>query len=143
MSRIDDVINVAGHRLSTGAIEEILASHACVAECAVFGVKDDLKGELPLGMVVLKADADCAEKELRDELVALVREKLGPVAAFKVVTSVKRLPKTRSGKVLRGTMKCIADGKQWTMPATVDDPANLEEITRSLERLGYPKAKRP
>lgn len=139
MSRIDDVINVAGHRLSTGAIEEILASHADVAECAVFGVKDDLKGELPLGMVVLKAGADYDEKKLRDELVTLVREKLGPVAAFKLVAAVRRLPKTRSGKILRGTMKCIADGKQWTMPATIDDSANLDEITQSLAGLGYPK----
>ena len=143
MSRIDDVINVAGHRLSTGAIEEILASHADVAECAVFGVKDDLKGELPLGLVVLKAGADYGEKKLRDELVTLVREKLGPVAAFKLVTAVRRLPKTRSGKILRGTMKCIADGKQWTMPATVDDPAILEEITQSLAGLGYPKVTKP
>ena len=139
MSRIDDVINVAGHRLSTGSMEEILASQADVAECAVFGVEDDLKGELPLGMVVLKAGADRDEKELRRELVALVREKLGPVGAFKLVTTVKRLPKTRSGKILRGTMKSIADGKPWTMPATIDDPAVLDEITESLTGLGYPK----
>ena len=121
MSRTDDVINVAGHRLSTGAIEEVLASHADVAECAVFGVEDGLKGELPLGMVVLNAGADCDAEKLRSELVALVREKIGAVVAFKLVTEVKRLPKTRSGKILRGTMKAIADGKPWKMPATIDD----------------------
>ncbi len=140
MSRIDDVINVAGHRLSTGAIEEVLASHTDVAECAVFGVKDNLKGELPLGMVVLKDGADCEEKKLRDELVTHVREKLGPVAAFKIVTTVKRLPKTRSGKILRGTMKAIADGTKWNKPATIDDPTVLDEITSSLAELGYPTA---
>ncbi len=140
MSRIDDVINVAGHRLSTGAMEEVLASHPDVAECAVFGVEDSFKGELPLGMVVLKAGVDRPEEELRKELVALVREKIGPVAAFKLVTVVKRLPKTRSGKILRGTMKKIADGKEWKMPATIDDPAILDEIGTSLQGLGYPKA---
>jgi propionyl-CoA synthetase len=143
MSRIDDVINVAGHRLSTGAIEEVLASQAEVAECAVFGVEDDLKGELPLGMVVLKAGTNRNEEELSRELVALVREEIGPVAAFKLVTVVKRLPKTRSGKMLRGTMKRIADGKQWKMPATIDDPAILDEITRSLAGLGYPRPAGP
>ena len=143
MSRIDDVINVAGHRLSTGAMEEILASHADVAECAVFGVEDDLKGELPLGMVVLKAGSDRDDEELRSELVALVREKIGPVAAFKLVTMVKRLPKTRSGKILRGTMKSIADGREWKMPATIDDPEILDEITQSLAGLGYPNATNP
>jgi len=130
---------VAGHRLSTGALEEVLASHADVAECAVFGVEDDLKGELPLGMVVLKAGADRDEEELRRELTALVREKIGPVAAFKLVTVVTRLPKTRSGRILRRTMKSIADGKQWKMPATIEDPAVLDDITRSLARLGYPR----
>ncbi len=143
MSRTDDVINTAGHRLSTGAMEEILASHADVAECAVFGVDDDLKGELPLGMVVLKAGSDRSDEELRSELVALVREKIGPVAAFKLVTMVKRLPKTRSGKILRGTMKSIADGKQWKVPATIDDPEILDEITQSLAGLGYPIATKP
>ena len=139
MSRIDDIINVAGHRLSTGAVEEVLASHADVAECAVFGVEDALKGELPLGMVVLKAGVDRDETELRGELTALVREKIGPVAAFKLVTVVRRLPKTRSGKILRRTMKSVADGKQWKMPATIDEPAILGEITESLARLGYPR----
>jgi len=143
MSRIDDVINVAGHRLSTGAMEEILASHADVAECAVFGVQDELKGELPLGLVVLKASADRDEEQLRSELVARVREKIGPVAAFKLVTVVKRLPKTRSGKILRGVMKSIADGKQWKMPATIDDSDILDEITQSLVELGYPRATEP
>ncbi len=139
MSRIDDVINVAGHRLSTGAMEEVLASHPDVAECAVFGVEDSFKGELPLGMVVLKAGADRSEEELRRELVALVREKIGPVAAFKLVTTVQRLPKTRSGKILRGTMKKIADGKEFKVPATIDDPLILDEVTESLHDLGYPK----
>ena len=140
MSRIDDVINVAGHRLSTGAMEEVLASHPAVAECAVFGVADQLKGELPLGMVVLKAGSELEEEALRKELVTLVRQKIGPVAAFKLVMTVKRLPKTRSGKILRGTMKKIADGQEYKMPATIDDPAILDEITESLTGLGYPKA---
>jgi propionyl-CoA synthetase len=140
MSRIDDVINVAGHRLSTGAMEEVLAAHDAVAECAVFGVADQLKGELPLGMVVLKAGVDIEEEQLRKELVGLVREKIGPVAAFKLVTRVQRLPKTRSGKILRGTMKKIADGAEWKMPATIDDPAILDEIGDSLKDMGYPKA---
>ncbi len=140
MSRIDDVINVAGHRLSTGAMEEVLASHDAVAECAVFGVADQLKGELPLGMVVLKAGSEVEEETLRKELVTLVRQKIGPVAAFKLVTTVKRLPKTRSGKILRGTMKKIADGQEYKVPATIDDPAILDEIGESLTGLGYPKA---
>jgi len=140
MSRIDDVINVAGHRLSTGAMEEVLASHPAVAECAVFGVADQLKGELPLGMVVLKAGADMEDETMSKELIQLVRQKIGPVAAFKLVTVVKRLPKTRSGKILRGTMKKIADGQEYKAPATIDDPAILDEITESLSGLGYPKA---
>ena len=140
MSRIDDVINVAGHRLSTGAMEEVLAGHPAVAECAVFGVADDLKGELPLGLVVLKAGADLAEEQIRAELVASVRHEIGPVAAFRLVTVVQRLPKTRSGKILRGTMKSIADGKPYKMPATIDDPAILAEIEAALQRLGYARA---
>ncbi len=140
MSRIDDVINVAGHRLSTGGMEEVLASHPDVAECAVFGVEDSFKGELPLGMVVLKAGVEREEADLQKELVGLVREKIGPVAAFKLVTVVQRLPKTRSGKILRGTMKKIADGKEFKVPATIDDPAILEEVTDSLKGLGYPKS---
>jgi propionyl-CoA synthetase len=137
MSRIDDVINVAGHRLSTGAMEEVLAGHPDVAECAVFGVSDQLKGELPLGLVVLKAGAARPEVEIRQELVARVRGAIGPVAAFKLVAVVERLPKTRSGKVLRGTMKSIADGKQYKVPATIDDPAILTEVEATLQRLGY------
>ncbi len=137
MSRIDDVINVAGHRLSTGAMEEVLAAHPDVAECAVFGVADELKGELPLGLVVLKAGVDRPEAELQWELIQRVREEIGPVAAFKLVAAVARLPKTRSGKILRGTMKSIADGRQHKVPATIDDPAILAEIEAALQRLGY------
>lgn len=139
MSRIDDIINVAGHRLSTGAMEEVLASHPDVAECAVFGVKDQLKGELPMGMVVLKAGVTRSKEEIVPELVRLVREKIGPVAAFKLATVVKRLPKTRSGKILRGTIKKIADGEIYKMPATIDDPTILEEIREDLTGLGYAK----
>ncbi|MCL6606744.1 MAG: propionyl-CoA synthetase [Geminicoccaceae bacterium] len=139
MSRIDDVINVAGHRLSTGAMEEVLASHPAVAECAVIGVADELKGELPLGLVVLKAGVDRPHADIERELVQKVRDEIGPVAAFKLVTVVKRLPKTRSGKILRGTMKKIADGQPWTMPATIDDPAILDEIAQALAKLGYPR----
>ena len=138
MSRTDDIINVAGHRLSTGGMEEVLASHPDVAECAVIGVADDLKGEVPLGTVVLKAGVNRPEEEIIKELVQLVRDKIGPVASFKVATVVSRLPKTRSGKVLRGTMKKIADGAEYKMPATIDDPAILDEITDSFVRLGYP-----
>ena len=139
MSRTDDVINVAGHRLSTGAIEEVLAGHPDVAECAVMGVADSLKGELPLGCLVLNAGVSRAEKEIVGEAVQLVREKIGPVAAFKLAVVVKRLPKTRSGKILRGTMKKIADNDQWKMPATIDDPKILDEITQALQTLGYAK----
>ncbi len=137
MSRIDDIINVAGHRLSTGGMEEVLAAHPNVAECAVIGVADQLKGELPLGLVVLKAGVDRDPDTIRKELVALVREKIGPVAAFKLVAIVDRLPKTRSGKILRGTMKAIADGAEYKMPATIDDPAILGEIEQALQGIGY------
>ncbi len=139
MSRTDDVINVAGHRLSTGGIEEVIAAHADVAECAVFGVEDELKGELPLGLVILNVGTERSDEELRSELIALVREKIGAVVAFKLVAVVQRLPKTRSGKILRGTMKAIADGKPWKTPATIDDPTVLDEIAQSLTQLGYPK----
>jgi propionyl-CoA synthetase len=132
MSRTDDVINVAGHRLSTGAIEEVLASHPDVAECAVIGVRDELKGQLPLGLVVLKSGAARDPDELCAELVARVRERIGPVAAFKRAFVVERLPKTRSGKVLRGTMRRIADGEPWRTPPTIDDPASLDEIRAVL-----------
>ncbi|MEO1089044.1 MAG: propionyl-CoA synthetase [Pseudomonadota bacterium] len=137
MSRIDDIINVAGHRLSTGQMEEVLASHPDVAECAVIGVADDLKGELPLGLVVLKSGVAKAEDDVRGELVQRVRDEIGPVAAFKLVAVVGRLPKTRSGKILRGTMKKIADQQEYKMPATIDDPTILEEIDEALKPLGY------
>jgi len=139
MSRIDDIINVAGHRLSTGAMEEVLASHRDVAECAVIGVADQLKGELPLGLVVLKAGVNRPQAEIAKELVNLVRDQIGPVAAFKLVAVVDRLPKTRSGKILRGTMKKIADGEEYKMPATIDDPAILGEIQAVLQTIGYAK----
>jgi len=138
MSRTDDIINVAGHRLSTGAMEEVLASHPDVAECAVIGVADELKGEVPLGTVVLKAGVDRPDNEIVSELIQMVRKQIGPVASFKVATVVKRLPKTRSGKILRGTMKRIADGVEYRMPATIDDPVILDEITDALGELGYP-----
>ena len=140
MGRIDDVINVAGHRLSTGAMEEVLAAHPAVAECAVLGVADALKGQLPLGLVVVKAGVETTERELVPELVGLVREKIGPVADFKQALLVKRLPKTRSGKILRGTVRSMADGTPYKAPATIDDPAILDEIQEDLGRLGYPKA---
>jgi propionyl-CoA synthetase len=139
MSRVDDIINVAGHRLSTGAMEEVLASHPDVAECAVVGVADEIKGEVPVGFVVTKAGVARAEAEIVRELVDKVRQTIGPVAAFKSATVVKRLPKTRSGKILRGTMKKIAEGAEYELPATIDDPAILSEITESLKSLGYPR----
>lgn len=132
MSRIDDIINVAGHRLSTGAMEEVLASHPDVAECAVIGIADEMKGQLPLGFVVLNAGADRDPTQVEAELVTMVRDQIGPVAAFKKAVVVGRLPKTRSGKILRSTMRKIADGEQWTMPATIDDPAILDEIGSAL-----------
>ena len=137
MARTDDVINVAGHRLSTGGMEEVLAGHPDVAECAVIGVADQLKGQLPLGFVCLNADCTRDQGEIKSELVARVREKIGPVAAFKLVTVVDRLPKTRSGKILRATMVKIADNEPYKMPATIDDPAILDEIKESLQTLGY------
>ncbi|HZR88580.1 MAG TPA: propionyl-CoA synthetase [Bradyrhizobium sp.] len=133
MGRTDDIINVAGHRLSTGGMEEILASHPDVAECAVLGVKDAIKGEVPCGFLVLKAGVTRAPNEIEKEIVALVRDKLGPVAAFKLAITVGRLPKTRSGKILRGTMKKIADGETWSMPATIEDPKVLDEIGAALK----------
>jgi propionyl-CoA synthetase len=136
MGRTDDIINVAGHRLSTGGMEEVLASHADVAECAVIGIKDSMKGEVPCGFVVLKSGVTRAPNEIEKDLIALVRDRIGPVAAFKIAITVARLPKTRSGKILRGTMKKIADGDQWTMPATIDDPAILDEIGGALKKHG-------
>jgi len=143
MSRIDDIINVAGHRLSTGGMEEVLASHPDVAECAVIGVADRLKGQVPVGFVVLKQGAQRPEADIVTELVALVRDRIGPVAAFKQATVVARLPKTRSGKILRGTMRQIADGEEWRLPATIDDPATLDEIGRALQSLGFPEIPAP
>ena len=133
MSRTDDIINVAGHRLSTGAIEEVLAEHKNVAECAVIGIADKLKGQLPIGLIALKAGVDRDNNEITKECVALVREKVGPVAAFKLAIVVKRLPKTRSGKVLRGTVRKIADGETYKVPPTIDDPAILDEIKKDLK----------
>ncbi|MFN2545938.1 MAG: propionyl-CoA synthetase [Myxococcales bacterium] len=139
MGRIDDVINVAGHRLSTGQMEEVLASHEDVAECAVVGVNDSLKGEVPVGFVVLKAGVSRPEAELCKELVDLVRDRIGPVAFFKTAAVVAKLPKTRSGKILRGTIRKIADGLQWTMPPTIEDAGALDEMGKVLTRLGYPQ----
>ncbi|MCP5088797.1 MAG: propionyl-CoA synthetase [Rhodobacteraceae bacterium] len=140
MARTDDVINVAGHRLSTGAMEEVLASHPDVAECAVIGVADSLKGQAPLGFLCLNAGTEKPNNVIEKECVTLLREKIGPVAAFKIACVVDRLPKTRSGKILRGTMVSIADGKPYKMPATIDDPVILTEITAALAGLGYPNA---
>jgi propionyl-CoA synthetase len=139
MSRVDDIINVAGHRLSTGGMEEVLAGHPDVAECAVVGVTDEIKGEVPVGFVVTKAGVVRDEAEIVRELVEKVREQIGPVAAFKTALVVQRLPKTRSGKILRGTIKKIADGQEAPVPATIDDPAVLDEITAALGTKGYPK----
>jgi propionyl-CoA synthetase len=136
MGRTDDIINVAGHRLSTGGMEEVLASHQDVAECAVLGIADDLKGEVPAGFVVLKAGVNRPGEEIEKEIVALVREKIGPVAAFRLVFIVPRLPKTRSGKILRGTIKKMADKEPWTMPATIEDPKALDEIGEALKTKG-------
>ncbi|MGY6410595.1 MAG: propionyl-CoA synthetase [Alkalilacustris sp.] len=137
MARTDDVINVAGHRLSTGAMEEVLASHPDVGECAVIGIADDLKGQLPFGFLCLNKGVDRPEEDVVKECVALVRDRIGPVAAFRHAAVVDRLPKTRSGKILRATMAAIADGREWKMPATIDDPAILDEIGTTLERLGF------
>ena len=139
MSRVDDIINVAGHRLSTGAMEEVLAYHPDVAECAVVGVADAIKGEIPIGFVVTKAGVTRGAAEIVPELVERVRDSIGPVAAFKTAALVPRLPKTRSGKILRGTVKKIAEGQPYKVPATIDDPTILDEITNVLAGLGYPK----
>ncbi|HXP05240.1 MAG TPA: propionyl-CoA synthetase [Stellaceae bacterium] len=141
MTRTDDIINVAAHRLSTGEMEEVLAAHPDVAECAVMGVADALKGQVPLGLLVLKSGVARAPEEIEAEAVALVREKIGPIASFKAALVVERLPKTRSGKILRGTMRAIADGEDYRMSATIDDPAILGEIAESLKRAGYAKTR--
>jgi propionyl-CoA synthetase len=132
MGRTDDIINVAGHRLSTGQMEEVLASHQAVAECAVVGAKDALKGQIPIGLVVLKAGVDRPEADIAAELIGLVRDRIGPVAAFREVRVVPRLPKTRSGKILRGTIRRIADGETPAVPPTIEDPAALDEVARTL-----------
>ncbi len=137
MGRVDDVINVAGHRLSTGAMEEILARHPDVAECAVLGAADNLKGQVPIGFVVLKAGTDKDTESIGQELVAAVRSDVGPIACFKTVIFVNRLPKTRSGKILRGTMRKIADGQDFRVPSTIDDPAALDEISKALQQSGW------
>ena len=142
MTRTDDIINVAGHRLSTGGIEEVLAAHPDVAECAVIGIADALKGQVPLGLLVLKAGAARSAAEIERDAVALVRERVGPVASFRTALVVAGLPKTRSGKILRGTMRKIADGEPYPMPATIDDPAVLDAISAALSSAGF-SAKRP
>ncbi|WP_428426770.1 propionyl-CoA synthetase [Pararhizobium sp.] len=136
MSRTDDIINVAGHRLSTGAMEEICASHADVAECAVIGIADPIKGQVPAGFLVINANVSRETADIEREVIGLVRQRIGPVAAFKMAICVKRLPKTRSGKILRGTMQKIADREEWKMPATIDDPAVLDEIAAVLQARG-------
>ena len=138
MARTDDIINVAGHRLSTGGMEEVCASHPDVAECAVIGIADAVKGQVPAGFLVLKSGVSRESSLVEQEVMGLVRERIGPVAAFKTAICVKRLPKTRSGKILRGTMQKIADGEAWKMPATIDDPAILDEIAAALagRRIG-------
>ena len=137
MARTDDVINVAGHRLSTGAMEEALSNHSDVAECAVIGVSDQLKGQVPLGFLCLTNGVNRPHKEIVDECIQLVRDQIGPVASFKLATVVARLPKTRSGKILRATMVKIADNQEFKMPATIDDPTILDEIKEALVALGY------
>ncbi|NNE37189.1 MAG: AMP-binding protein, partial [Gammaproteobacteria bacterium] len=137
MARTDDAINVAGHRLTTGAIEEIIAGHTDVAECAVVGVADEIKGQVPIGFLVLYAGVDRDADDITKEVVQKVRDEIGPVVAFKTALVVSQLPKTRSGKVLRGTIRKIADGEPWKMPATIDNPAILDEITDTLKNVGY------
>ena len=134
MARTDDIINVAGHRLSTGAMEEIIGKHPDVAECAVIGIADQLKGQLPAGFLILNSDAEGTAEDIEKAVIKMVRDEIGPVAAFKIAMTVPRLPKTRSGKILRGTMQKIADGDQWNMPATIDDPAILDEIEGVLKQ---------
>ncbi|WP_434952432.1 propionyl-CoA synthetase [Shewanella sp. HL-SH4] len=140
MSRIDDIINVAGHRLSTGRFEEVLCQHPAVAEAAVIGVQDKLKGQVPLGMVVLKNGVNLTDDELHRQLLALVRHEIGPVASFRLVSAVPKLPKTRSGKILRATMRKIADNQEYTVPATIEDPQTLDIVRNTLTRMGYANA---
>jgi propionyl-CoA synthetase len=140
MGRVDDVINVAGHRLSTGEMEELLAGHAAVAECAVVGIADDLRGQVPVGLVVRKDGATLDDASLERELVALIRDKIGAVAVFRQAVVVKRLPKTRSGKILRKTIRNIADGEHYAIPSTIEDPVVLTEIHDGLKERGIGKA---
>jgi len=142
MGRIDDIINVAGHRLSTGAMEEVLASHPDVAECAVVGVADDLKGEVPIGLAVLKLGVTRDSGKIVADLVQLVRERIGAVASFKKAVVVRCLPKTRSGKILRSTIKKIAEGSDFSVPATIDDASALNGIAAELQSIGYPQRPR-
>jgi propionyl-CoA synthetase len=142
MARTDDVINVAGHRLSTGGMEEVLSKHPDVAECAVVGVADSFKGQLPVGFLVLKSGVTKPNEEIVKEVVQMVRQQIGAVAAFKTATVVERLPKTRSGKILRGTMQKIADNEEYKVPATIDDPVIIDEITEALEGIGYAKSRK-
>jgi len=139
MGRMDDVINIAGHRLSTGAMEEVIATHQDVAECAVIGTNDQLKGQKPVGLIVLKAGVQRNGEDIKKELIQMVRDQIGPIACYKETAVVKRLPKTRSGKILRGTMRAIAAGKEYRTPSTIDDPVILDEITQDLKNLGYPE----
>ena len=140
MSRTDDIINVAGHRLSTGAIEEVLAAHPDVAECAVVGVADSLKGQLPVGLMVLKAGADTSPDDVVAEVISMVRQRIGPVAVFKKAVVIGSLPKTRSGKILRGTMRKIADCEEYRVPATIEDPLVLDEVREAMLSIGYANA---
>ena len=142
MARTDDIINVAGHRLSTGGMEEVLSDHQDVAECAVVGVEDSLKGQVPVGFLVLKAGVKRTEDEIIKEVVQMVRDRIGPVASFKKAMVVKRLPKTRSGKILRGTIQKIADNQPYKTPATIDDPATLGEMEEALVGIGYAKGRK-
>ena len=140
MSRVDDIINVAGHRLSTGAMEEVLSGHPDIAECAVVGVADDIKGEVPAGLRRHQGRGEPRDGDIVKELIDRIRQQIGPVAGFKTALVVKRLPKTRSGKILRGTMKRIADSQAYTAPATIDDPVILDEITDALKAGRPPSA---
>lgn len=142
MGRMDGVINVAGHRLSTGEMEEVISKHPDVAECAVIGVDDELKGEVPMAFVVLKDSIERDHRAIADGVVQLVREEIGAVASLKLAIVIEKLPKTRSGKILRATMRSIADGKEWNMPSTIEDESVLEGIQKSIETLGYPIPKK-
>jgi propionyl-CoA synthetase len=137
MGRVDDVINIAGHRLSTGEMEEIISTHPDVAECAVIGAGDSLKGQLPVGFAVLKSGSKKTPEEIRKELLKLIRDEIGPIACYKETAVVARLPKTRSGKILRGTMRKIADGEEYKIPSTIDDPSIIGEIEEALKGVGY------